>query len=187
MNRSRRTFLASAGAAAVAAPGLLKAEPYVPEPEFRPQWVEVKPGLTPGEIHVDTQNHFVYLIGENDTGLRYGCAVGEQGRGLEGRSVIGRKAEWPSWTPTQNMIDREPETYAQYADGMPGGPENPLGSRALYLYRDGRDTLYRIHGTPQPWTIGTSASSGCIRMINAHVEDLYTRVPVGTAVEIYMT
>jgi lipoprotein-anchoring transpeptidase ErfK/SrfK len=99
--------------------------------------------------------------------------------------TIQRKAEWPSWRPTDNMIEREPQVYAQFADGMPGGPENPLGARALYLYEGGRDSLLRIHGTPQPWSIGTSASSGCVRMVNAHIMDMYERVELGVTAHLY--
>ncbi len=97
---------------------------------------------------------------------------------------IGRKEKWPRWMPTKNMIRRQPEKYARYADGVAGGARNPLGARALYLYRNGRDTYYRIHGTNEPWTIGRAVSNGCIRMINAHVVDLYARVPVGARVVV---
>lgn len=115
---------------------------------------------------------------------RYGIGVGRAGLVFRGSADIGRKAEWPSWTPTKNMIKREPDKYAKFANGVPGGPNNPLGSRALYLYRDGKDTYYRIHGTTQPSSIGQSVSNGCIRMINAHVEDLYERVDVGAKVVV---
>ncbi|MGB7432438.1 MAG: L,D-transpeptidase, partial [Ahrensia sp.] len=99
-----------------------------------------------------------------------------------GSATIARKAKWPSWTPTQNMIRREPGKYAKHAGGVPGGPNNPLGARAPYLSKGTRDTYYRIHGTTQPWTIGQSVSNGCIRMINDHVADLYDRVPIGARV-----
>ncbi|MBA3911215.1 MAG: hypothetical protein C0524_15420, partial [Rhodobacter sp.] len=95
-----------------------------------------------------------------------------------------RKAEWPSWRPTNDMIRRNPERYAQFAGGVPGGPRNPLGARALYLYKDGIDTYYRIHGTTEPWSIGKSVSNGCIRMLNEHVIQLYEQVPVGTPVTV---
>ena len=103
---------------------------------------------------------------------------------MNGTATIGRKAEWPGWTPTQNMIRREPERYGPWAGGMEGGPRNPLGARALYLYRDGRDTYYRLHGTNEPWTIGQAVSSGCIRMRNEDVVDLYERVKLGTKVVV---
>jgi len=101
-----------------------------------------------------------------------------------GKAVVGRKAEWPSWRPTDNMIRRSPKKYKRFDRGVPGGPNNPLGARALYLYRDGRDTMYRIHGTNQPSSIGRAVSNGCIRMINNHVIELYERVPVGENVVI---
>ena len=94
--------------------------------------------------------------------------------------TIARKAEWPRWTPTPAMIKREPQRYGPVAGGLPGGAGNPLGPRALYLYRDGRDTLYRLHGTTEPHTIGTMVSSGCVRFLNQDIIDLYGRVPVGT-------
>ena len=115
---------------------------------------------------------------------RYGVGVGKAGLAFKGSAEIKRKAEWPSWTPTANMIKREPQKYKRYAKGVPGGPDNPLGARALYLYKGGRDTYYRIHGTTQPNSIGRSVSNGCIRMINDHVIDLYNRVPLGTKVVV---
>lgn len=153
------------------------------EPKFMPQSVPLV-GYAPGTIIVDPHNHFLYLQQLNGRAQRYGVGVGRAGLAFEGTAVIGRKAEWPRWTPTQNMIRREPQRYARYVGGVPGGPENPLGARALYLYRNGRDTLYRIHGTNQPQSIGQSVSNGCIRMINNHVIDLYERVPVGATVVV---
>ncbi|MBZ0229326.1 MAG: L,D-transpeptidase, partial [Bauldia sp.] len=110
--------------------------------------------------------------------------VGRAGLVFRGEAVVGRKAEWPSWRPIDNMIRRSPAKYARYAGGVPGGPNNPLGARALYLYRDNRDTMYRIHGTNEPQSIGRSVSNGCIRMINDHVIELYDQVPVGTPVTV---
>ncbi len=116
---------------------------------------------------------------------RYKIAVGAAGRNFQGRTPVGRKAEWPAWTPTASMIALEPEVYGPFAGGLPGGhPYNPLGARALYLYQGRRDTLYRIHGTPQPWSIGQSFSSGCIRLVNEHAIDLYDRVELGAAVTV---
>ena len=105
-------------------------------------------------------------------------------RALEqrGATVVGRKLEWPPWRPTPEMIARNPSAYARYADGMPGGPGNPLGARALYLYQNGFDTAIRIHGTTEPQSIGRAVSNGCIRMVNEHVIDLYARVPIGAPV-----
>lgn len=153
------------------------------EPRFVPQSVPMT-DYAPGTIIVDPRNYFLYLQQINGRARRYGVGVGRAGLAFEGTAVIGRKAEWPRWTPTQNMIRREPEKYARYAGGVPGGPENPLGARALYLYRNGRDTLYRIHGTNQPQSVGQSVSNGCIRMINDHVIDLYERVSVGAMVVV---
>ena len=103
---------------------------------------------------------------------RYGIGVGKAGLVWEGTAEVGRKAEWPFWKPTAKMIKRNPRKYLRYANGLRGGRKNPLGSRAIYLYRDGQDTMYRIHGTTEPWTIGRAVSNGCIRMVNEHVEDL---------------
>ena len=116
--------------------------------------------------------------------VRYGVGVGRQGLALKGNAYVGRKAEWPSWTPTPNMIRREPERNLKYAGGMPGGLNNPLGARALYLYRNGNDTMFRLHGTNQPQSIGHAMSSGCIRMLNHDIIDLYERVPVGARVVV---
>jgi lipoprotein-anchoring transpeptidase ErfK/SrfK len=134
---------------------------------------------------VDAVAKYLYHIGDDGTAMRYGVAIGRADLYESGVFTIQRKAEWPSWTPTQNMIEREPEVYGPFADGMPGGPENPLGARALYLYEGGRDTYLRIHGTPQPWSIGTSASSGCVRLVNAHIIDVYERVEIGATAHLY--
>lgn len=138
----------------------------------------------PGTIVVDPENHYLFLIQDGNRAMRYGVGVGKAGFAFQGRATIQRKADWPGWTPTQNMIRREPDRYGPYAGGLPGGLNNPLGARALYLYRDGRDTLYRIHGTNEPHTIGMSVSSGCIRMMNQDVIDLESRVPVGATVVV---
>ena len=140
----------------------------------------------PGTIVIDTPNHFLYLVLEGGRALRYGVGVGkDEALVFRGNAYIGRKAEWPRWTPTRSMIEREPDRYGPYAGGMEGGPTNPLGPRALYLYRDGRDTLFRLHGTTEPYTIGTNVSSGCIRLMNQDIIDLYARVPTGTRVVVY--
>jgi lipoprotein-anchoring transpeptidase ErfK/SrfK len=115
--------------------------------------------------------------------MRYGVGVGRQGLALKGDAYIGRKSEWPSWTPTANMMRRDPRNL-KFAGGMPGGPNNPLGARALYLYRGGNDTMFRLHGTNQPQSIGHAMSSGCIRMLNHDIIDLYSRVPVGSRVVV---
>ncbi len=151
---------------------------------LRPVYVRVRPDLAPGQIVIVTANHYLYHLTEPGRALRYGVGVGQEGLNFRGQAVIGRKAEWPSWRPTPEMIERNPR-YARHAEGMPGGPGNPLGARALYLYRSGRDTAFRIHGTIEPGSIGRSVSNGCIRMLNEHVTELYGRVPVGTPVTVY--
>lgn len=138
----------------------------------------------PGTLVIDTGSRFLFLVRENGKAMRYGVGVGKAGLELKGSANIQRKAEWPRWTPTPDMIRRDPETNRPWAGGMPGGSNNPLGARALYLFRDGKDTLYRIHGTNAPDTIGEAVSSGCIRMLNQDVMDLYTRVPVGAKVVV---
>ena len=153
------------------------------DPRFAPQNVSY-PGYDPDTIVIDPENHYLYLVLDGGKARRYGVGVGRAGLSLKGTAVVGRKARWPSWRPTDNMIRRDPKKYARYANGVPGGPNNPLGARALYLYRDGRDTYYRIHGTNEPSSIGRSVSNGCIRMINDHVVELYERVPVGTTVVV---
>ncbi len=154
------------------------------DPKFKPQSVRFRGGYAPGTIVVDPRNHFLYLVEGRGRARRYGVGVGRAGLAFRGTATISRKAEWPRWTPTKNMIRRNPKRYARYAGGLAGGINNPLGARALYLYRGGRDTYYRIHGTTEPWSIGQSVSSGCIRMINDHVIDLYNRVPLGTRVVV---
>jgi lipoprotein-anchoring transpeptidase ErfK/SrfK len=139
----------------------------------------------PGSIIVDTAARYAYLVLEGHRAMRYGIAVGrEQAFNLSGEAVIERKAAWPSWRPTPEMVARDPQRYGQFRNGVPGGGRNPLGARALYLYQDGYDTYYRLHGTVEPWTIGTMASAGCIRLINQDIIDLYRRVAIGTRVVI---
>jgi lipoprotein-anchoring transpeptidase ErfK/SrfK len=183
----RRRFLFS-GAAALAAsaalPSAVMAQTVVRIPRsYLPTEVSVNPELEAGQIHVLTSKHNLFWTLGEGRAIRYTVALGAEGRQFTGSAVIRRKAEWPSWRPTESMIRFEPEIYGPYRAGLPGGHErNPMGARGLYLYQDGRDTLYRIHGTPQPWTIGQSFSSGCIRLMNDHIEDLYARVPLGTRV-----
>jgi len=152
------------------------------DPAFARQLVDDPTGERPGTLVVDPARRFLYLVFEGRRALRYGVGVGRQGLEWSGRATIERKAEWPRWTPTADMIAREPERNAQWAGGMEGGLQNPLGARALYLYEGNRDTLYRIHGTNEPWSIGRAVSSGCIRMFNQDVIDLHRRVPLGTPV-----
>lgn len=156
------------------------------KPQFYRQVVNYYPiEEAPGTIVVDPSARFAYLLLDNGQSLRYGVGVArEEAFNLTGEAHIGRKAEWPDWHPTQDMIEREPDRYGPLADGLPGGTRNPLGARALYLYKDGKDTLYRLHGTIEPWTIGTMVSSGCVRFLDQDIIDLYNRVPVGTRVII---
>ena len=153
------------------------------DPRFRRQRVEYSGSQPPGTIVVDTSQRFLYAVETNGWATRYGVGVGEQGLSFKGTATIGRKADWPSWTPTASMMKRKPR-LVQYAGGVPGGPNNPLGARALYLYQGGRDTHFRIHGTNEPWTIGTEVSNGCIRLINDDIIDLYDRTPLGTTVVV---
>jgi lipoprotein-anchoring transpeptidase ErfK/SrfK len=155
------------------------------DPRFLRQVVPYETRQLPGTVVVDLAQRHAYLVGENGSALRYGVGVGKQEAfNFQGAALVGRKAQWPRWTPTRNMIRREPERYGRFAGGLAGGPDNPLGPRALYLYRDGTDTLYRLHGTVEPWTIGTMVSSGCVRLINQDIIDLYRRVPVGSRVVV---
>ena len=151
--------------------------------EFEPQEVSYG-GYKPGTIVIDTAERRLYLIESSTKARRYAIAVGRDGLQFKGKVRVGDKQEWPRWIPTLDMQKREPKHYGQYKDGMPGGPDNPLGARAIYLYQGKSDTHLRIHGTNQPQTIGTSASNGCFRMINDHVKDLYRRVKVGTEVVV---
>jgi lipoprotein-anchoring transpeptidase ErfK/SrfK len=150
-------------------------------PRFYRQVVDYHTSYAPGTIVVDTSKRFLYLVQHDGKAIRYGVGVGRAGFLWSGTGVIGRKSKWPYWTPTPMMIGRDP-SLAKYAGGMEPGIHNSLGARALYLYSGGRDTMYRIHGTNEPWSIGTAISSGCIRMINQDVIDLYDRVGPGTRV-----
>jgi lipoprotein-anchoring transpeptidase ErfK/SrfK len=134
-----------------------------------------------GTVIVNTGERALYHVIGNETAIRYGVAVGKEGFDWAGIAKIGRKVQWPTWTPPKQMIARKPELW-KWRNGMPGGPDNPLGARALYLYANGRDTLFRIHGTNEPWSIGQAASSGCIRMLNSEVAELYENVKLGTKV-----
>ena len=154
------------------------------EPQFLRRIVSYQTREQPGTIVIDTDARYLYLVMEGGRAVRYGIGVGKQGMSWRGRATVARKAQWPRWTPTAAMIAREPERNRPWAGGMAGGIENPLGARALYLYQGGRDTLYRIHGTSEPWSIGKSVSSGCIRLFNQDIIDLYNRVPSGTTVVV---
>lgn len=138
----------------------------------------------PGTIVVDPYARFLYHVLENGEAMRFGIAVGQAGKNFSGTANVNRKAAWPSWTPTANMVRSNPDLYGPVRHGLPGGLENPLGSRALYLYRGGRDTMYRIHGTMDPSSIGKATSAGCIRLFNQDILDLYEETPLGTRVRV---
>lgn len=137
----------------------------------------------PGTVVVDPHAKLLYLVLERGYAIRYGIGVGREGFGWSGTADIRRKAEWPIWTPTSSMIARQPE-LARYRSGMEPGVQNPLGARALYLFQNGKDTLYRMHGTNEPDSIGKNVSSGCIRLLNQNVIDLYSRLPNGSKVVV---
>jgi len=137
----------------------------------------------PGTIVIDAKRKLLYLVQPNGLAMRYGIAVGKEGYGWTGSAVLQWMQKWPTWTPPAEMIERKPE-LAKYAAGMKGDNENPLGARAMYLFKNGKDTLYRIHGTTRPFSIGKAASSGCFRMINQDVIDLYSRVNRKASVQV---
>ena len=185
MHPTRRAFLASSMATLLAAPALAATKTYKIPAQHQAKIVRIKATFAPGEIHVDPGQFALYWTLPDNKAVRYPVGIGREGLYKSGTFRVGRKAEWPRWTPTKAMIAREPHIYQKHAGGMPGGPGNPLGARALYLYSGKRDSLLRIHGTPQPNTMGTRQSNGCVRMINAHAIDLYERVPAGTRVVLH--
>ncbi len=136
-----------------------------------------------GTIVVSTSERYLYLVRENGMAIRYGVGIGREGFTWSGRGRIGRKAEWPVWTPPPEMIKRQPE-LEEFRNGQRPGLTNPLGARAMYIYDGGRDTGYRLHGTSETWSIGGAVSSGCVRLVNQDVIDLYSRVPVDTIVVV---
>jgi lipoprotein-anchoring transpeptidase ErfK/SrfK len=153
------------------------------KPALRRTEVAYDTKYKPGTIVVDTPARRLYYVEAPGKAIRYAVSVGKEGKQLRGNAYVGRKAEWPSWTPTQHMMQVDPRNR-KYAAGVPGGLNNPLGARALYLYRNGHDLNFRIHGTNQPQSIGYAMSSGCIRMLDHDVIDLYNRVPTGTHVVV---
>lgn len=184
---NRRRFLNSVAVAGVSlsAPSLALAKPFMFNPT--PREVRTNGGYQLGRVLVVPGSYYLYLITEERKARRYGVGVGKAGRDFTGSAVIKVKKKWPSWRPTDAMIGREPHNYTKFVDNdyvEPGGLWNPLGARALYLFQNGVDTYFRIHGTTRPDTIGQSVSNGCIRMLNDHVIDLYQRVPLGTVVTV---
>jgi lipoprotein-anchoring transpeptidase ErfK/SrfK len=150
---------------------------------YRRQIVEFDGAEGPGTVVVDPDNRFLYFVEQNNQATRFGVGVGRSGFGWSGKAVIGKKRRWPRWVPPPEMVNRD-DNAARWVNGMPGGPDNPLGARALYLYQDGEDTQYRIHGTNQPSSIGKAMSSGCIRMLNEDVATLYDLCAIGTPVVV---
>ena len=148
---------------------------------YRRQIVQTLPNDAPGTILIDTENKFLYYLLPQGKAIRYGIIVGEQGQAWSGTARIGRKEEWPAWTPTAS----ERQRLGPLPAFMPGGPSNPMGARGMYLFSGDKDTLYRIHGTNQPQYIGSAISSGCIRLTNEDAIDLYNRVKIGTPVVVY--
>lgn len=155
--------------------------PRTVPPAFWRQEVKDPTGERPGTLVVDTPNKYLYWVMENGRAIRYGIGVGRQGFSWAGRAQIAWKRAWPTWTPPAEMIARQPE-LEKWRKGMPGGLKNPLGARALYIFEGGRDTLYRLHGTNEPKSIGKAVSSGCIRLLNQDIIDLYNRVPNRTPI-----
>jgi lipoprotein-anchoring transpeptidase ErfK/SrfK len=199
----RRRFLTACGATVIATPKVAAAREFkrheyflgpaedgkvtylatnlsaIPH-EFRRTLVDYPTQEAPGTIVVHTLEHWLHFTLEGGKAIRFGCAVGRDGARWEGHAKVGRKAAWPAWHPTAAMRKRNSSLPVR----MEGGPKNPLGARALYLYRGQQDTLYRIHGTNEPWSIGKRASSGCLRMLNEDIIYLYSLVPIGTPVVV---
>jgi lipoprotein-anchoring transpeptidase ErfK/SrfK len=190
---TRRHFLGSAAAAAALpligeeamarelAPIFASEAKEVPY-RFRRREVDYETSEVPGTIVVDTEKRFLYHVLGNGRAMRYGVGVGDDGKQWTGRATIRRKVEWPIWRPTPEHIAKYPKLEKWRVDGMPGGRDNPMGARALYLFQGKVDTLYRIHGTNKPKGIGRKVTSGCLRMLNVDVVYLYERVEIGTEV-----
>ena len=155
------------------------------DPQYLPYEVDNTTGEPAGTVVIDTPHRFLYLVEANGKTIRYGVGVGDEAFKWAGIAEVGAKKEWPGWLPPADMIARWPHLKPVVdAGGLKGGPDNPLGARALYLFQDNKDTLYRIHGTNEPESIGHAVSSGCIRMRNIDVIDLYQRVPLGARVVV---
>lgn len=188
MGLDRRHFLTCSLAGFCAAlPGTAGAHQAALPDKFLPQLVNTRQSTwDAGEIHVFPDDYFLYFMLHSGLAIRYGVGVGRDGLYEAGTFTVQRKVEWPWWRPTNAMIRREPNKYARFANGVPGGPRNPLGARALYLYdENGRDTYLRIHGTNEPSTIGSAVSNGCARLTNDHIIDLFPRVEVGAKVVLH--
>jgi lipoprotein-anchoring transpeptidase ErfK/SrfK len=189
---SRRWFIAMLPGAALSIAGCVSTpmQSRYAGPSFR--MVAFPTHERPGTIVIDPANHYLYLVQKGGQAVQYDVGVGKEGYGWSGVAMVHDKKEWPDWYPTEDILDRKPEIRnamvpLQSGYGVQGGPENPLGARALYLWQGKTDTLYRIHGTNEPDTIGHDVSAGCIRMRNADVMDLYERIPIGTKVVVLAT
>jgi hypothetical protein len=185
---NRRQFTTAALATGILGTSLRRsiADTYTIPEDHLPIEVRLKTKLPAGELHLDPNQFSLFWTLPKGRAMKYSVGVGRQGLYESGEFTVGAKKEWPSWTPTKEMIQREPEHYAQWANGMPGGPTNPLGARALYLFQPQiGDTFLRIHGTDKPWTVGTAVSNGCARLVNEHIMALYEIVPIGTRVVLY--
>lgn len=154
--------------------------------QFYRREVDYFGGEPVGTVIVDTRQFYLHLVQENNRAMRYGVGLGRAGFEWSGRARIAWKQAWPKWTPPASMIARQPELERWSAEngGMPPGLDNPLGARALYIFQGNVDTLYRIHGSPEYWTIGKAVSSGCVRMMNQDAVDLYNRVPTGSRIVV---
>ena len=165
----------------------LPAIPYQEiDPAFLRQEVADSTGERPGTLVVDTSQRFLFLVRENGRAMRYGVGIGRAGFSWSGRAIVQWKQKWPKWTPPGEMIARQPELERWSAEngGMPPGLDNPLGARALYIFQNGEDTLYRLHGSPEYKSIGKAVSSGCVRLLNQDICDLYDRVPTRTPIVV---
>jgi lipoprotein-anchoring transpeptidase ErfK/SrfK len=159
------------------------------DPAYRRTVVDYPTREKVGSIVIDPGQHFLYLAQDGGKAIRYGVGVGGEGYGWSGTASVHNKQEWPDWYPTEQYLQEHPQVrphlvQLQSGMGVHGGPENPLGARAMYLWQGNRDTLYRIHGTNEPWTIGKNVSAGCIRLVNDDVIDLYNRTPIGAKVVV---
>jgi lipoprotein-anchoring transpeptidase ErfK/SrfK len=166
----------------------IPAVPYTKiDPKFHRQIVDDPTGEPPGTIVVETANRFLYFTLPFGKALRYGVAIGREGFAWAGNAQVEWKGRWPTWTPPAEMIERDPklEKYSEANGGMPPGLDNPLGARALYIFQDGVDTLYRIHGSPEWKSIGKKASSGCVRLLNQDIIDLWERVPKKSPIVVF--
>lgn len=187
LDLNRRAFVA--GVSAISTACITGCASTSVDPAYRKTEVEYATREAVGNIVVDPTNHFLYYVLNGGRALRYGVGVGGEGYGWSGIATVHSKQEWPDWYPTKEYLEQRPQAKATLTElrsglGVPGGADNPLGARAMYLWQGNKDTLYRIHGTNEPWTIGKNVSAGCIRLTNEDVIDLYDRTPVGTNVVV---